>query len=252
MDVAQVQSSHSEKMMEKHGPDAVKSKEYWDNVEPTVDGMLGGFSRIHHADMDGSRKFLRQFFRSRSIEGKKRMPSQKPVMKRSIDCGAGIGRITRHLLLDFSEQVDLLEQSQVFLDRVTEYIGQANVNRIGNKYCHSLQSFVPDDNTVYDCVWLQWVTGYLTDVEFVEFLVKMSKTLHPDHGVIIIKDNTTRGDDEDTDMNDSSVTRPKNVMLDIFKKAGLQVVLEQRQLKLPRGLYPVYMFALKQANQDAI
>lgn len=236
------------------GPDAEKSKEYWDHVEPTVNGMLGGFSKIHHSDMDGSKKFLQHFFclrkdrreRTALTENASCDPSSGPsVMKRCIDCGAGIGRITKHLLLPFADEVDLLEQSQTFLDRSTEYIGPHGSQRVINKYCHSLQSFIPQEGITYDCVWLQWVTGYLTDQELVDFLIKMSSCLDPDNGIIVVKDNTTRGEEEDADMNDSSVTRPKTLLLDIFKRASLEVVLQKRQVKMPRGLYPVYMFALK-------
>ena len=37
------------------------AKKYWDDIPPTVDGMLGGFSHISNTDIDGSAKFIRQF-----------------------------------------------------------------------------------------------------------------------------------------------------------------------------------------------
>ena len=70
------------------------------------------------------------------------------LKNRCIDCGAGIGRIAKHLLLRFSDQVDLLEQNKTFLDRSRDYIGQDN--RIVERYCSSLQDFLPEKD--YDCV----------------------------------------------------------------------------------------------------
>ena len=39
------------------------AKEYWSNVEPTVDGMLGGFSHISNTDLAGSAAFVREFIK---------------------------------------------------------------------------------------------------------------------------------------------------------------------------------------------
>ena len=30
-----------------------RAADYWQNVTPTIDGMLGGFAKISHTDIDG-------------------------------------------------------------------------------------------------------------------------------------------------------------------------------------------------------
>lgn len=35
-----------------------------------------------------------------------------------------------------------------------------------------IQEFVPTDNQKYDVIWIQWVLGYITDNDLVEFLKK--------------------------------------------------------------------------------
>lgn len=227
------------------GPDAVKSKVYWERVEPTVNGMLGGFSRISPTDISESRKFLSQFFESRKspTTGQPLASVSRPRAELALDCGAGIGRITKHLLLSFADEVHLLEQSQLFLDKSIEYIGPDSKRRV-KRICDSLQSFEPEPGVLYDIIWLQWVTGYLTDDDLIAFLVKMTSCLNPKHGRIIVKDNTTAGNEPDDDMNDSSITRPKHALVEIFMAANLTVTHEVRQKKMPRGLYPVLMFAL--------
>ena len=37
--------------------------DYWSNVDPTVDGMLGGFGKISQIDIEGSSKFLKALFK---------------------------------------------------------------------------------------------------------------------------------------------------------------------------------------------
>ena len=227
------------------GPDAVRSRVYWDNVEPTVNGMLGGFSRISPSDASESRRFLSQWFQPlRTAPAAVRPASEdsRPRARLALDCGAGIGRISKLLLLSFAEESHLLEQSQLFLDKSLEYMGGGNHGRV-KCICSSLQSFRPEAGVTYDIVWLQWVTGYLTDDELTSFLRRMASSLGS-RGKIFVKDNVTAGDQPDTDMNDASVTRPRHSLLRLFSHAGLQVVQEVRQKKLPKGLYPVIMFAL--------
>ena len=39
------------------------AKRYWEDIPPTVDGMLGGLSHISSTDIGGSAKFLKRFIR---------------------------------------------------------------------------------------------------------------------------------------------------------------------------------------------
>ena len=39
------------------------AKEYWSSINPTVDGMLGGFEKISPTDINGSKAFLRPFLK---------------------------------------------------------------------------------------------------------------------------------------------------------------------------------------------
>jgi hypothetical protein len=40
-------------------PDAYKkSRVYWSKINPTINGMLGGFGRINVTDLNGSRQFV--------------------------------------------------------------------------------------------------------------------------------------------------------------------------------------------------
>lgn len=131
---------------------------YWAKIPPTVNGMLGGFGFISPVDIQGSKVFLQQLFRSKNPPGK----------KYALDCGAGIGRISKHLLLNIFQNVDLVEQNPSFLEQAETYIGPKLHQRVGNFFSEALQDFKPEDNK-YDIIWIQWVLGHLTDTDFVNF-----------------------------------------------------------------------------------
>ena len=244
-----------------------KSKEYWEKVDPTVDGMLGGYASISNRDVSSSANFLSKFFlprkgkeksdlgggidhgdtseRNKGINDGDTSERNKGIVRLALDCGAGIGRVAQRLLLQFADQVDLLEQNQVFLDKSLDFMGSNN-SKIGLRICSNLQSFDPKEyDRIYDLIWCQWVTGYLTDEDLTKFFVRCKQFLEPKNGMIVVKDNVTRGDEGTVDMDDSSVTRSKEGLTNIFRNAGLEVIEQTRQQKFPRGLYPVYMFALR-------
>ncbi|CAH1960005.1 unnamed protein product [Acanthoscelides obtectus] len=120
--------------------------------------MLGGFSDISQTDIKGSRLLLKQLFNSKN----------PPERKQALDCGAGIGRITKFLLTDFFENVDLVEQNAAFIEQAKKYIGSKS-SRVGCYYTEGLQYFEPVAEK-YDVIWVQWVVGHLTDDDLVDFL----------------------------------------------------------------------------------
>ena len=89
-----------------------------------------------------------------------------PSNQRAIDCGAGIGRITRNLLSRHFTTIDLVEQDQHFLEKAKEYL--KGCKAVGKLYCCGLQNFTPEPGA-YDVIWCQWVLGHLTDDHFVSF-----------------------------------------------------------------------------------
>ena len=64
------------------GKDYEKIKEYWDHVDHTIHGMLGGFTEVNISDADDSRGLLK-----RMLPNKNKNTDQEP--RRVLDCGAG-------------------------------------------------------------------------------------------------------------------------------------------------------------------
>ena len=76
-----------------------KQVTYWDKQPTTVDGVLGGYGNTSDIELKYSHQFLTKNFRKDKKDS------------RAFDVGAGIGRITKLLLLDHFQEVDLLDQS---------------------------------------------------------------------------------------------------------------------------------------------
>ncbi|KAM6986457.1 N-terminal Xaa-Pro-Lys N-methyltransferase 1 [Aplochiton taeniatus] len=209
-----------------------KAKVYWKEAPPTVDGMLGGYGSVSNTDINGSKKFLKKFLGQ--AEGKTGTGC-------ALDCGAGIGRISKHLLLPLFKAVDLVDVTQEFLDQAKTYLGEDG-RRVGHYYCVGLQDFKPEDGR-YDVIWIQWVIGHLTDDHLVEFLRRCRGGLRP-NGLIVVKDNVAY-EGMVPDEVDSSVCRDLNLVKTLVGRAGLTVVLQEQQMDFPKELYQVHTLALR-------
>ncbi|KAL0894732.1 hypothetical protein ABMA27_013266 [Loxostege sticticalis] len=216
-----------------------KALEYWADIPPTIDGVLGGFGFISDVDINGSQIFLNSLFSDEN-------PPSRIV---AVDCGAGIGRITKHLLLPNFQSVDIVEPDEKFTNSIEDFVGGDNMkSKIGTIYKVGLQEFKPEKK--YDVFWNQWVLGYLTDEDLTAYLVRCRDSL-ADNGIIVVKENVTSSGKVEKDEADSSITRSLKQYLKIFKCANLKRIKQCKQTNFPSGIYPVYMFALiPQRNND--
>lgn len=207
-----------------------KAANYWANIPATVDGVLGGFGYISETDIAGSKVFLSEVL---ALEN-------PPSTNHALDCGAGIGRVTKYVLLPRFEKVDLVEQDEKFINSAQQFIGKDH-DRIESLYKIGLQHFKPEKK--YDVIWCQWVIGHIKDYDLIAVLDRLRVSLN-DNGLIIIKENLTTSRTIDYDEDDSSVTRPIALLETLFKEAKLKIIKNVVQQGFPEGLYPVHTFAL--------
>mmetsp|Transcript_3993 Transcript_3993/g.5544 ORF Transcript_3993/g.5544 Transcript_3993/m.5544 type:complete len:302 (-) Transcript_3993:71-976(-) len=212
-----------------------KAYDFWEdpsNCPVSDDGVLQGYGVLTPLDSRDSNLFLDS------------LASQNPSLRfdRVADCGAGIGRVTKHLLLPRFGHVDLVEQSPRLTSAAPAYIG-AESSRVT---CINigLQDFEPSPGT-YDVIWIQWVIGHLADLDAVRFFRRCAAGLKPG-GVVVLKDNTA-GDSWVfvVDRSDSSVSRSLKYIKLLARLAGLQVCEERLQEGFPEELFPVYMLAFQ-------
>ncbi|XP_029025761.1 N-terminal Xaa-Pro-Lys N-methyltransferase 1 [Betta splendens] len=208
------------------------AEHYWREIPPTVDGMLGGYGSISSIDINGSRAFLLKFL------GEEEGKTGKGC---ALDCGAGIGRITKRLLLPLFHTVDLVDVTKEFLDKAKSYLGEDS-KRVGNYFCSGLQDFVPESGR-YDVIWIQWVIGHLTDDHLIKFLQRCQKALRP-NGIIVIKDNVSY-EGVVPDEVDSSVCRDLQIVRNLVGEAGLRIIHEEQQMNFPKEIFQVHTLALR-------
>ncbi|XP_031572380.1 N-terminal Xaa-Pro-Lys N-methyltransferase 1-B-like [Actinia tenebrosa] len=215
--------------------------DYWKEIPATDNGMLGGFAHISSADIDGSKKFLKQFLEPQVKKQKTESDQPRTQSRVALDCGAGIGRVTKQLLIPLFDKVDMLEQNKDFLDHCDEYMGDLR-SKIENLYPIGLQEFDPEPGR-YDVIWCQWVMGHLTDDDFIEFLNRCKKGL-AEGGIVCIKENIVTRQDYDIDAVDSSVTRSHQHFAKLFERANMTVLKRETQSNFPKEIYKVNMYAL--------
>ena len=110
------------------------SQDYYENNCPsTVDGVLGNLGFLSDDDIKGSRSFLNEL-------------DIQSLLKDGVacECGAGIGRVTKGLLLDFCQTCDIIESSSRLLSAAPDYIGDESYRC--RFFCAELQNWNPPSN----------------------------------------------------------------------------------------------------------
>ncbi|TKY59574.1 Alpha N-terminal protein methyltransferase 1 [Spatholobus suberectus] len=213
---------------------------YWEGVKATMDGVLGGFANVNEPDISCSEDFLKILLSERFPAGARRQPLV------ALDCGSGIGRVTKNLLIRHFNEVDLLEPVSHFLETARETLAPgcqttSDMHKAVNFYCVPLQDFTPDTGR-YDVIWIQWCIGHLTDEDFVSFFKRAKVGLKPG-GLFVLKENIARSGFV-LDSEDRSVTRSDLYFKELLSQCGLHVCRSKDQKGFPEGLFPVKMYAL--------
>lgn len=236
-------------------PNYKDAVDYWSSQAATVDGMLGGYGtgRVPRLDIQHSTLFLRQLISAGhlpaaalDVEARGKDSTEEGI--RTVDCGAGIGRVTRDLLLHYSTTVDLVEPCPPFTDVILtgEDLRPAReAGRIGEVLTIGLQDFHPPADA-YDIIWNQWCLGQLDTPDLVAYLARCKRALRRGgrQSLIFVKENIATAEDV-FDEQDSSWTRSEASFLEIFKAAGLVVVKAGLQHGFPKELFRVKLWALR-------
>jgi hypothetical protein len=146
--------------------------------------------------------FLDRLISSRQQQKQQQQPqnpaatSKQNLFAKAIDCGAGVGRITKHILLRRYDSVRLIEADPVLSKRSRAYLGRKRAGRC-TFTCSRLEEL--DLDALYggcpgaDLIWLQWTLQYLTDLDAVKTLKNLSGILMAKTGILVIKENRPYG-----------------------------------------------------------
>lgn len=192
---------------------------------------MGGYEHVSSPDLRDSHLLLdRAKLLSENTGG--------PLnFSRALDCGAGIGRVTKGLLVERFAEVDIVEPCVKYCEAARDYVNHPNLNEI---FCDGLQNFIPKEN-YYDCIWIQWVLLYLPDPDLIAFIQRCRKALRPG-GVICCKENVVINGGFHVDKDDNSIMRTALHYRELLEKAGCTVHIVSRQRDFPDELFPVMMY----------
>ncbi|KAG0038425.1 hypothetical protein BGZ82_000249 [Podila clonocystis] len=234
--------------------------------------MLGGLGQLARPDAVSSLRFLSEFvsppstFTAASIinpSTRSAEPSASPTTTATkrpklplpgsgpshvLDCGAGIGRVTKQVLIKAFDHVDLVESCPSFVNQAKEEYLKAEIDsgKVSEVRCQGLQH-VQFEGTAwegrFDVIWCQWVLGHLTEDDLIAFFNRCKKGLKPG-GMIFVKENNAKVGIV-IDEEDSSMTRSDQVWKEMFEKSGLKLLREDTQKGFPSGLFAVKMYALE-------
>ncbi|KAH0570361.1 putative S-adenosylmethionine-dependent methyltransferase [Spironucleus salmonicida] len=196
----------------------ISKNHYQCNVSPTIDGMLGGLSYVHEPETQWSVKYLKNILQHYDI-----------VANLCLDVGAGIGRVTEHVLSKIFISVDTVENNQQYsvIQKCTR-----------QKYIQEAQLFLIDQT--YDLIWIQWVIGHLTDQDLLQMFKNFAKMTK----YIVIKDNLcTQGFMFDS--TDANILRNFHLFEDIVKQAGFIIKESEIPDTWPKNLYPIQAILLQ-------
>lgn len=164
----------------------------------------------------------------------------------TLDCGAGIGRVTKDLLLSFSDVVEAVEPCGPFIETFRtrdDLKGYRESGALGTLHTCGIESFTPSRRK-YRIIWNQWCCGQVNDSDLLRFLKSCKTGLKDKHSAIFVKENVAPTQDV-FDEQDNSWTRTELHFLDLFKAANLKVVKSSWQHGFPKELFPVKLWALK-------
>ncbi|XP_041912285.1 N-terminal Xaa-Pro-Lys N-methyltransferase 2 isoform X2 [Alosa alosa] len=209
-----------------------RAQKFYEDVPASEEGMMGDFVELSEVDLEGSRQFLKKFVGGPGKAG----------TKRALDCGCGIGRVSKGVLFPIFETMEMADMMEEYLLHAhEEYLGDY-ADRVESYYCYNLKDLRLSLRR-YDVVWIQWVACHLTDKDLMDFLVRCKASLRP-NGVIVIKDNMARQGCK-LDPVDSSIIRHLDIMKGIIQKAGLEVLDVVKQEGFPEVMVPIWMIAMR-------
>lgn len=164
--------------------------------------MLGGLGQLARPDAVSSLRFLSEFVTPPSTSSaasivnppsnldteitptttgslttatatakRQKLPLPGAGPSRVLDCGAGIGRVTKQVLIKAFDHVDLVENSAIFVKQAREEYLKAEIEsgKVCEVRCSGLQN-VEFEGTEwegrFDVIWCQWVLGHLTEGKY--------------------------------------------------------------------------------------
>ena len=205
-----------------------KREEHWSSLEPNLKSVLGGYEDSQLPDVKCSCELLNGLILTKQLN---------PIS--CLDCAAGIGRVTEHVLSNFFKEIDLFEKNKLFIEKCK--IKFSDNDKIKNIYNSSLEN--------------------LEDEDLIPFLKKCYENIN-DNGIIIVKENLYNINEDDPEENednnkkkennyeykysnlDYSKQRPDAFYINLFLECKFKIKLHFLNPNWPESLMPLCVYVL--------
>ena len=160
--------------------------------------------------------------------------------EQAVDLGAGVGRVSKLVLLKRYSEVRLVEADEGWSKRSKTYLGRKRASRcsfVNQRLDELRDEDVRNWGPPADLMWVQWTLQYLIDQDVVDCLRVLASGLRPETGVLVVKENrpygTAREDRFQMDLPGGvneryDITRSDTHHRLLFQNAGLRVAFVER------------------------
>jgi len=217
-------------------------KKHWESKEATLKSVLGGWEETHLPDIKCSNELINGLILTNQLNP-----------EYALDCGAGIGRVTNNVLINFFNNIDMFEKNEKFVEKCKEMF--KNIPKIKNIYLSSLEQF--DFKHKYDLIWIQWCLENLEDEDLIPFLKKCKDNLC-ENGKIIVKENyyffDNSEDNNDKNLHyinyeyskeDFSKQRLDSFYINLFINMGFKIINHFINPNWPNKIMPLIVYVLE-------
>lgn len=136
--------------------------------------------------------------------------------ERVLDCGAGIGRVVE-LLLQFFNNIDILEPAKNMLDEAVELIKKLPTGDKVGHFHTQVKDF--EFKEKYDCIYLGYVVAFLSTDELKQFF---AKAIAAKVDMIIVRENVFKPEKGIEEIK-GFIARTKEEYQTIFTDSGLEI-----------------------------
>ena len=238
---------------------ANKAFDHWTGEEASDSGVLGGALITHEPDVAASLAFLRTHLPGKADDAWRRGRGLV-----ALDCGAGVGRVSKNVLAPLGvATVDLVEPQQHMVAEARKNLA-ADGPAIRHVFLQSLENFTPTER--YDLIVIQWVLQYISTQEVEQFMGRLraavaapaangdgdgtsdgNKTTRGPRWkkpLVFWKENYSHRGQSFVHSRDGSYTRTDEEHRAIFRRTGWKIRAEAVQTPWPDTYFPVKMYLL--------
>uniref|UniRef100_A0A8C9MFS3 N-terminal Xaa-Pro-Lys N-methyltransferase 2 n=1 Tax=Serinus canaria TaxID=9135 RepID=A0A8C9MFS3_SERCA len=148
-----------------------RAKHFYREVPATEEGMMGDYIELSNTDVESSREFLRKFVGGVGKAG----------TSRALDCGSGIGRISKHVLLPVFKSVELVDRRYLTDKDLLEFLIRCQGGLKDNGVI-ILKDNVAREGCTLDCL----DSSVIRDLNILHSLIEMS-------GLTILREERQEG-----------------------------------------------------------